>query len=146
MANSKIRKTPVVLVARARAAWNKDGGGVLLTGRYLRNDKDGEHYRVVVDGGNTCRGKPLWVLSQAHGGNYCLRDEAMAMAVAAVIGVSSRELECEWCYGWKERARALGWTLLDWGAPADTIALIPSDAVAKRAKEEYWAWEEKYGK
>lgn len=144
MANSR-RKTPVAIVARARAAWNKDGGGVLLTGRYLRQDKDGEHYRVVVDGGNMCRGKPLWVLSRAHGGNYCLRDEAMALAVAAVIGVSQSELGYEWGDGWKETARAHGWTLLDWGAPADTIALIPSDAVAKRAKEEYLAWEEKYG-
>ena len=59
MANSR-RKTPVAIVARARAAWNKNGGGVLLTGQHLRNDKNGEYYRVVVDGGNMCRGTRPW--------------------------------------------------------------------------------------
>lgn len=141
----------MALVARARAAWNKDRGGVLLTGQFLKNDKDGSHYRVLVDGGNKYHGKVQWVLARANGGGYSLEDEGMASAVAAVLGVKCGSDPCEinydtWGSNWRDVAKANGWTLLDWGAPAGNIALIPSDEVAKKILEEYRAWEEKYGR
>jgi len=143
-------KKPIALIARARAAWNKDKGGVLLTGQFTKSDKDGSHYRVLVDGGNPRSGRVQWVIATAHGGGFSLEDEGMAAAVAAVIGVRCGSAPSEvnydtWGSNWRDVAKANGWTLLDWDAPAGNIALIPSDEVAKKILQEYRDWEEKYG-
>lgn len=143
------KKKPIALIARARAAWNKDNGGVLLTGEFLRC-KDGNRYRVLVDGGNRYHGKATWVISSASGAGYSLEDEAMATAVASVIGVEcgcsdDKVQYSNWGANWKEIAKKAGWTLLDWGAAAGNIALIPSDDLAKKIQQEFNAWEEKYG-
>jgi hypothetical protein len=144
----KSNKTPIGLIARARAAWNKDKGGVVLTGKWGKNDHNGSHYRVVVDGGNVWHGREQWVLSRASGGFYSLRDSAMARAVAQVLGVSVgiKEEEdisdCEWNWNWDKIAKKHGWTLYAW-READTVVMIPNEEAAELAIASYNLWEAK---
>lgn len=131
----------VARIARCRAAWNKDHGGVLLTGEYGRSDHNGSHYRVVADGGNEYNGRKQWILSRASGGNYCLEDAAMSVAVALVLGVGVGPdeddiHESSWNGNWEKVARMKGWTLYSWEA-ANTVVLIPNETVAKEILDDY---------
>ena len=143
-------KKPVALIARARAAWNRLNGGVLLRGEFGKCDHNGNHFRVLVDGGNFHRGRVQWVIAKASGGGYSLEDEAMATAVASVLGVECGYGDGDVHYNdyaednWKKVAKANGWTLLSWKGDY-VIAMWPDEATAKKVLEEYRAWEEKYG-
>lgn len=145
----KSKKKPIGLIARARAAWNKDKGGVVLTGKWGKNDHNGSHYRVVVDGGNVWHGREQWVLSRASGGNYSLRDTAMASAVAQVLGVrvgckEEEEIsDCEWNWNWEKIAKKHGWTLYAW-READTVMMVPNEEAAELAVAAYNLWEQKH--
>jgi len=147
--DKKSRKLwPVWLTARARAAWNKDKGGVLLSGEYTKGDHNGNHYRVLVDGGNRYDGRFHWIIARASGGGYCLKDEAMAAAVSAVLCIPMGDGEDDirydnWNSNWSKIAKKNGWTLLDWSASANTIALIPSDDTAAKIRKEIADWEQK---
>lgn len=116
-------------IAAKRAAWNRNGGGVLLTAELTANNQTGVHWRVLVDGGNYCQGRALWVAGRAHGGGYDVRGAAMAEAVRGVCGVSADLIDWNTSPAtWRERLAPLGWTLYYWGS--DAVALIPSEAVA----------------
>lgn len=146
---TKKKKMPIGLVARARAAWNRERGGVVLTGKWGRCDAYGNHYRVVVDGGNQCNGRDTWVISRASGGNYSLRDHAMADAVAQVLGVQCGIHEDEiryrnWNPNWTEIAAKRGWTLYAYEF-ADTVVLIPDEQAAECAVASYNMWNERNG-
>ena len=145
MSQASRDRMPIALVARIRAAWNKDGGGVLLTGEYGKCDHNGSHYRVVVDGGNEYHGRKQWVISRCNGGGYALNDEAMASAVAQVLDVPLGFKEDEvhnnsWGANWKEIARKHGWTLYEWEC-ANTVVMIPDEETAKNIKKEQDAWD-----
>ena len=128
---SKYKKEPMDLVARARAAWNRNGGGIILTGQYTKSNNEGNHYRVLLDGGNTWHGKKLWVMSRASGANYSLKDSAMSTAVSMVLhvpcGIKDDEVHYDtWNSNWVDIAKKNGWTMYQY-EHADTIVLIPNE-------------------
>lgn len=125
------RLRDTVMTARIRAVCNKSLGGIVLTCDCFKEDGEGGHVRVLVDGGNMCDGEPGWVLSYAYGGNYDMECSAMASAVAAVIGAKvgscdkDRIDESNWSvYNWPEVAKKHGWRLFMWET-AKTVVLIP---------------------
>ena len=145
----KRMKKPIALIARARAAWNKDGGGVLLTGEYTKSDHNGSHFRVLVDGGNVYDGKKHWIIARASGGGYALNDEAMAEAVSLVLGIPRGYKDSEvhysaWNANWSKIAKENGWTLYSW-ENANTVVMIPNAEVSQKIIEEIRDWDEKHG-
>ena len=118
-------------IARKRAAWNRNGGGVLLTAENTGNDYNGVHWRVIVDGGNRWNGRVSWIAGRAMGGGYDVRGAAMAEAVRGIIGAGADLIDWSTCpHTWRERLAPLGWSLLYWGNDFEALALVPSEAVA----------------
>lgn len=123
MNNSKIN---VPKIAQLRAATNS--GGILLTVEQTKSDHNGRHYRTLLDGGNYCNGRALWVLGRASGGGYDVQAAALAEAVRAVIGGDA----IRWHNRgeWQTIAQEAGWTLFVYGDAA--VVLIPSAQVAQQ--------------
>lgn len=139
-------RTEVVMTARIRAVCNREHGGIILTCQRMRQDEDGTHVRVLLDGGNMEGDDPRWVLSYAYGGGYDYDCSAMSSAVAAVIGVrlgmgDPHRLDySNWSiHNWPSVAKENGWTLYMWET-AKTVVLIPDEAKAEKIRkgvEEY---------
>ena len=118
-------------IARKRAAWNRTGGGVLLTAELTGKDAGGVHWRVLVDGGNRYGGRVHWIAGRASGGGYDVRGAAMAEAVRGVCRVGADVVDMgASVHTWRERLAPLGWSLLCWGNDCEALALVPSEAVA----------------
>ena len=137
----RLRNT--VMTARIRAVCNKSLGGIVLTCDCFKEDGEGSHVRILVDGGNICDGEPVWVLSYAYGGNYDIECSAMASAVASVIGAKvgscdkDRIDDSNWSvHNWPEIAKKHGWRLFMW-EPAKTVVLIPYANKCKSIKNKW---------
>lgn len=142
-------KKPVAMIARARAAWNREDGGIVLQGQYTKSDQNGSHYRVLVDGGNVYGGRAHWVIARASGGNYSLPDAAMSSAVSSVLnvplGIGDDDVHyCNWNANWKDIARKNGWTLLEWGEQADVVVMYPDKATAEKILEQNEEWDRRH--
>ena len=142
-------RNEVVMTARIRAACNREHGGIVLTCQRMPSDENGSHVRVLLDGGNMEGDDPRWVLSYAYGGGYDYDCEAMATAVASVIGVKtgmndSHKLDySNWSLrNWPEVAKENGWTLYMWET-AKTVVLIPDEDKADKIRKGYAKWQKK---
>lgn len=138
-----------VMTARIRAACNREHGGIVLTCQRMPSDENGSHVRVLLDGGNMEGDDPRWVLSYAYGGGYDYYCEAMATAVAFVIGVKTgmddpHKLDySNWSLrNWPAVAKENGWTLYMWET-AKTVVLIPDEAKAEEIRKGFAKWEKK---
>lgn len=142
-------RNDVVMTARIRAVCNREHGGIVLTCQRMPSDENGSHVRVLLDGGNMEGNDPRWVLSYAYGGGYDYECEAMASAVAAVIGVrlgldDQHKLDyTNWSvHNWPSVAKENGWTLYMWEC-ARTVVLIPDEAKSEEIRKGYEAWQKK---
>lgn len=125
-------------VARWRAFWNRNGGGVLLT-PIGGKTQCGVAWRCLVDGGNRWGGRYRWVAGSAHGGGYDVRGAAMAVAVRGIVAPELEGINTRLDGGnrghWREVLAEIGWTCYDYGEDA-SIILIPMAKVAEKIGDE----------
>lgn len=122
-------------IARHRAYWNAKEGGIVFTAELTGNDRNGVHWRAVLDGGNRWNGRTKWVAGRASGGGYDVRAAAMAEAVRYAINDEAGAIDWHNVTSWPEIAKAHGWTLYRYGDET-AVVLIPGPEACATIKAE----------
>jgi hypothetical protein len=120
-------------VGRARAYYNRNNGGILITAKQGRSDYNGVHWSAAID----CNAD--WIGGRASGGGYNVRAAALAEAINGIItetaGLPGEGIGWHNYNNWKFLAAEVGWSLTVYG-DADAVTLWPLSEVADKIAAE----------